>query len=124
MKRIDVAILTIRVMFEHLTMPEALHQKTNQLLPKRSRSRYALRLANDDKAFRWQVVIAGGRLQPGTTKLEEGCEQQEWNVLATEGNKEDILKHVTFVQKVVRRRPFMIRSLETVLKRSVQCLVG
>jgi len=73
---------------------------------------------------RVQVVFAGGRLQPGTTKLEEDCEHQPFNVLATDGSRAEVIKHIHYIQKVIRRRPFMIKSLEPVLKRNVQCLVS
>lgn len=71
-----------------------------------------------------QVVFAGGRLQPGTTKLEEDCEHQPFSVLATDGSRDSVIKHIQLIQKVIRRRPFMIKALEPVLKRSVQCLVS
>ncbi|CAI5947361.1 unnamed protein product [Closterium sp. NIES-64] len=58
----------------------------------------------------------------GTTKPEEGAERQPWNVLSSPPTKEGVLKHVLFIQKILRRRPFMIKSLENVLRRWVQSL--
>ncbi|CAI7831110.1 unnamed protein product [Closterium sp. NIES-54] len=70
----------------------------------------------------FEVVLSGGRMQPGTTKPEEGAERQPWNVLSSPPTKEGVLKHVLFIQKILRRRPFMIKSLENVLRRWVQSL--
>ncbi|GJP77349.1 hypothetical protein CLOP_g7758, partial [Closterium sp. NIES-67] len=70
----------------------------------------------------FEVVLSGGRMQPGTTKPEEGAERQPWNVLNSSPTKEGVLTHVLFIQKILRRRPFMIKSLENVLRRWVQSL--
>lgn len=70
----------------------------------------------------FEVVFTGGRMQPGTAKPEEGSELQPWNVLNCPGSKESIFPHVSFIQKILRRRPFMIKSLENVMRRSIQSL--
>lgn len=69
----------------------------------------------------FEVVFAGGRMQPGTTK-PEGTERHSWNVLTCPPEKDAILPHVLFIQKILRRRPFMIKSLENVIRRTIQSL--
>eukprot|EP00270_Netrium_digitus_P001656 TRINITY_DN1180_c0_g2_i1.p1 TRINITY_DN1180_c0_g2~~TRINITY_DN1180_c0_g2_i1.p1 ORF type:complete len:413 (-),score=59.86 TRINITY_DN1180_c0_g2_i1:405-1643(-) len=70
----------------------------------------------------FEVVFCGGRFQPGSTKLEDMGERQPWNVLNCEPTKDAILPHVLFLQKILRRRPFMIKSLENVMRRALQSL--
>lgn len=70
----------------------------------------------------FEVVITGGRMQPGTTKPEEGSERQPWNVLNGALSRDRVYVHVSYVQKILRRRPFMIKSLENVLRRTLQSL--
>ena len=62
-------------------------------------------------------------MQPGTTKPEEGADHQQWNVMSNPADRTLILVHVQFIQKILRRRPFMIKSLENVIRRTVQSLV-
>jgi hypothetical protein len=69
----------------------------------------------------FEVVFTGGRNQPGTTKPEEG-ERQPYSVLNCEDTRESILPIVLFLQKIIRRRPFMIKTLENVMKRLLQSL--
>jgi hypothetical protein len=69
-----------------------------------------------------QVVFTGGRNQPGTTKPEEG-DRQPYSVLNCEATRESILPYVLFLQKIIRRRPFMIKTLENVMRRLLQSLV-
>lgn len=70
-----------------------------------------------------QVVFTGGRNQPGTTKPEEG-DRQPFSILNREPNRESILPYVLYIQKIIRRRPFMIKSLENVMRRLLQSLVS
>ena len=72
---------------------------------------------------RTQVVLSGGRLQPGTTKPEEGIDRHQWSIMNSPATRDDILPHVLFIQKILRRRPFMIKSLENVMRRWLQSLV-
>jgi hypothetical protein len=69
----------------------------------------------------FEVVFTGGRNQPGTTKPEEG-ERHPYSVLNCEDTRESILPIVLFLQKIIRRRPFMIKTLENVMKRLLQSL--
>jgi hypothetical protein len=69
----------------------------------------------------FEVVFTGGRNQPGTTKPEEG-ERQPYSVLNCEASRESILPHVLYIQKIIRRRPFMIKNLENVMRRLLQSL--
>jgi hypothetical protein len=71
----------------------------------------------------WQVVFTGGPNQPGTTKPEEGV-QQPYSVLNCESTRQSILPYVLFLQKIIRRRPFMIKTLENVMRRLLQSLVS
>eukprot|EP00271_Cylindrocystis_brebissonii_P023685 TRINITY_DN9969_c0_g1_i2.p1 TRINITY_DN9969_c0_g1~~TRINITY_DN9969_c0_g1_i2.p1 ORF type:complete len:347 (+),score=97.37 TRINITY_DN9969_c0_g1_i2:391-1431(+) len=59
---------------------------------------------------------------PGTTKAEEGAGFQPWNVLTGPEDPKAILPHVLYIQKILRRRPFMIKSLENVIRRTIQSL--
>lgn len=76
----------------------------------------------DDYEILHQVVFTGGRNQPGTTKPEEG-ERHMYSVLTCNDTRESILPVVLFLQKIIRRRPFMIKALENVMKRLLQSLV-
>eukprot|EP00246_Nothoceros_aenigmaticus_P011296 TRINITY_DN301_c0_g1_i1.p1 TRINITY_DN301_c0_g1~~TRINITY_DN301_c0_g1_i1.p1 ORF type:complete len:412 (+),score=99.72 TRINITY_DN301_c0_g1_i1:296-1531(+) len=69
----------------------------------------------------FEVVFTGGRNQPGTTKPEEG-DRQPFSVLNRDPNRESILPYVLYIQKIIRRRPFMIKSLENVMRRLLQSL--
>ncbi|KAL3701478.1 hypothetical protein R1sor_019500 [Riccia sorocarpa] len=69
----------------------------------------------------FEVVFTGGRNQPGTTKPEEG-ERQPYSVLNCEANRHAILPIVLYIQKIIRRRPFMIKNLENVMRRLLQSL--
>eukprot|EP00850_Spirogloea_muscicola_P007180 SM000035S13160 [mRNA] locus=s35:797997:800974:- [translate_table: standard] len=69
----------------------------------------------------FEVVLCGQRMQLGTTKPEEG-QQQTWSVLNCEAQRNSVLPVVLYLQKILRRRPFMIKSLENVMKRVLQSL--
>ncbi|CAK9209457.1 unnamed protein product [Sphagnum troendelagicum] len=69
----------------------------------------------------FEVVFTGGPNQPGTTKPEEGA-RQPYSVLNCEATRESILPYVLFLQKIIRRRPFMIKTLENVMRRLLQSL--
>ena len=68
-----------------------------------------------------QVVFIGGRTQPGTTKPDEG-EHHTYSIIDCEPKREAILPYVLYIQKVLRRKPFLIKSLENVLQRFLQSL--
>ncbi|CAI0589900.1 unnamed protein product [Linum tenue] len=67
------------------------------------------------------VVFTGGRTQPGTTKPDEG-ERHPYSFLDCEPKREAVLPSVIYVQKVLRRRPFLIKNLENVMRRFLQSL--
>ncbi|KAG1330821.1 basic leucine zipper and W2 domain-containing protein 2 [Cocos nucifera] len=69
----------------------------------------------------FEVVFTGGRTQPGTIKPDEG-ERHPYSVLDCEPKREAILPSVLYIQKILRRRPFMIKSLENVMRRFLQSL--
>ncbi|XP_057539833.1 uncharacterized protein LOC130817888 [Amaranthus tricolor] len=69
----------------------------------------------------FEVVFTGGRTQPGTTKSDEG-ERHTYSVIDSEPKRENILAFVVYVQKILRRRPFLIKNLENVMRRFLQSL--
>ncbi|XP_008800962.1 basic leucine zipper and W2 domain-containing protein 2 [Phoenix dactylifera] len=69
----------------------------------------------------FEVVFTGGRTQPGTIKPDEG-ERHLYSVLDCEPKREAILPFVLYIQKILRRRPFLIKSLENVMRRFLQSL--
>ncbi|KAJ6820687.1 basic leucine zipper and W2 domain-containing protein 2-like [Iris pallida] len=69
----------------------------------------------------FEVVFTGGRTQPGTTKPDEG-EKHSYSVLDCEPKREAILPSVLYIQKILRRRPFLIKNLENVMRRFLQSL--
>lgn len=68
-----------------------------------------------------QVVFTGGRTQPGTTKPDEG-ERHPYSILDGEPTRDVILPSVIYLQKILRRRAFLIKSLENVMRRFLQSL--
>ncbi|KAJ8424470.1 hypothetical protein Cgig2_030678 [Carnegiea gigantea] len=67
------------------------------------------------------VVFTGGRTQPGTTKSDEG-ERHSYSVIDCQAKREAILPSVVYIQKILRRRPFLIKNLENVMRRFLQSL--
>ncbi|GAQ78414.1 ARM repeat superfamily protein [Klebsormidium nitens] len=70
----------------------------------------------------FEVIFTGHALQPGSVVPLEDASDQPWNVLACEPTKSGILVYVSFVQKLIRRRPFLIKNLENNLQRLLQSL--
>lgn len=68
-----------------------------------------------------QVIFTGGRTQPGTTKPDEG-ERHPYSILDCEATREVILPSVIYIQKILRRRPFLIKNLENVMRKFLQSL--
>ncbi|XP_039064169.1 basic leucine zipper and W2 domain-containing protein 1-like isoform X2 [Hibiscus syriacus] len=69
----------------------------------------------------FEVVFTGGRTQPGTIKADEG-ERHPYSIIECEANREAILPSVIYVQKILRRKPFLIKNLENVMRRFLQSL--
>jgi hypothetical protein len=69
----------------------------------------------------FEVVFRGGRTQPGTFKLDEG-EHHPYSIIDCEPRREAILPSVIYIQKLLRRRPFLIKNLENVMQRFLQSL--
>ncbi|XP_074321167.1 uncharacterized protein LOC141657733 [Silene latifolia] len=69
----------------------------------------------------FEVIFIGGRTQPGTTKSDEG-ERHHYSVIDCEPKRESILPSVVYIQKILRRRPFLIKYLENVMRRFLQSL--
>lgn len=69
----------------------------------------------------FEVVFTGGRTQPGTTKPDEG-ERHSYSIIDCEPKREAILPSVIYIQKILRRRPFLIKNLENVTRRFMQSL--
>ncbi|THU56402.1 hypothetical protein C4D60_Mb11t16880 [Musa balbisiana] len=63
----------------------------------------------------------GGRTQPGTIKPDEG-ERHPYSVLDCHPKREAILPSVLYIQKILRRRPFLIKNLENVMRKFLQSL--
>lgn len=68
-----------------------------------------------------QVVFTGGRTQPGTTKSDEG-DRHPYSIIECEPKRELILPSVIYIQKILRRKPFLIKNLENVMQRFLQSL--
>ncbi|KAL6516813.1 hypothetical protein OROMI_001795 [Orobanche minor] len=69
----------------------------------------------------FEVIFRGVRTQPGTIKLDEG-ERHPYAILDAEPKREVILPSVIYVQKILRRRPFLIKNLENVMQKFLQSL--
>ncbi|GAA0185688.1 basic leucine zipper transcription factor [Lithospermum erythrorhizon] len=69
----------------------------------------------------FEVVFIGGRTQPGTIKPDEG-ESHPYSVIECEPQRDLILPFVIYIQKILRRRPFLIKNLENVVRRFLQSL--
>ncbi|KAK3441320.1 hypothetical protein EUGRSUZ_B01418 [Eucalyptus grandis] len=69
----------------------------------------------------FEVAFTGGRTQPGTTKPDEG-ERHPYSIIECEPKRELILPSVIYIQKILRRRPFLIKNLENVMRRFLQSL--
>ncbi|XAR48356.1 hypothetical protein NMG60_11031163 [Bertholletia excelsa] len=69
----------------------------------------------------FEVVFTGGRTQPGTTKPDEG-ERHPYSIIESEPKRECILPSVIYIQKILRRKPFLIKNLENVMQRFLQSL--
>ncbi|XP_074310664.1 uncharacterized protein LOC141646666 [Silene latifolia] len=69
----------------------------------------------------FEVIFIGGRTQPGTAKSDEG-ERHTFSVIDCEPKRESILPFVVYIQKILRRRPFLIKNLENVMRRFLQSL--
>ncbi|KAF8015386.1 hypothetical protein BT93_H1020 [Corymbia citriodora subsp. variegata] len=69
----------------------------------------------------FEIIFTGGRTQPGTTKPDEG-ERHPYSILDCETNREAILPSVMYIQKILRRKPFLIKNLENVMQKLVQSM--
>ncbi|KAL2549237.1 ARM repeat superfamily protein [Forsythia ovata] len=69
----------------------------------------------------FEVVFRGARTQPGTIKPDEG-ECHPYSIIDCEPKREVILPSVIYIQKILRRRPFLIKNLENVMQRFLQSL--
>lgn len=69
----------------------------------------------------FEVVFTGGRTQPGTIKPEE-CDRHTSAILNCEPSRQSILPSVLYIQKILRRRPFLIKNLENVMRKFLQSL--
>ena len=69
----------------------------------------------------FEVAFTGGRTQPGTTKPDEG-DRHPYSIIECEPKREVILPSVIYIQKILRRRPFLIKNLENVMRKFLQSL--
>ncbi|KAG8390742.1 hypothetical protein BUALT_Bualt01G0115200 [Buddleja alternifolia] len=68
-----------------------------------------------------EVAFIGARSQPGTVKPDEG-ERHPYSIIDCEPKREVLLPSVLFLQKILRRKPFLIKNLENVMRRFLQSL--
>ncbi|CAH2065568.1 unnamed protein product, partial [Thlaspi arvense] len=69
----------------------------------------------------FEVVFIGGRTQTGSVKSDEG-ERHPYSIIDCEPKRESILPSVVYIQKILRRKPFLIKNLENVTRRFLQSL--
>ncbi|KAL3838547.1 hypothetical protein ACJIZ3_023138 [Penstemon smallii] len=69
----------------------------------------------------FEVVFTGARTQPGTVKPDEG-DHHPYSIIECEPKRDLILPSVIYIQKILRRRPFLIKNLENVMRRFLQSL--
>lgn len=79
------------------------------------------RLLIDGSLSSFKVVFIGGRTQTGSVKSDEG-ERHPYSIIDCEPKREAILPSVVYIQKILRRRPFLIKNLENVTRRFLQSL--
>lgn len=84
-------------------------------------SHVSIKCQNNPTCWELQVVFIGGRTQPGTTKPDEG-ERHPYSIIDSEPKREAILPSVIYIQKILRRKPFLIKNLENVMRRFLQSL--
>ncbi|CAM8928845.1 unnamed protein product [Rhodiola kirilowii] len=69
----------------------------------------------------FEVIFTGGRTQPGTTKPDEG-ERHPYSIIDCAPQRDAILPSVIYIQKILRRKPFLIKNLENVMQKFLQSL--
>ncbi|CAM8966108.1 unnamed protein product [Rhodiola kirilowii] len=69
----------------------------------------------------FEVIFIGGRTQPGTTKPDEG-ERHPYSIIDCAPQRDAILPSVIYIQKILRRKPFLIKNLENVMQKFLQSL--
>ncbi|KAK9823766.1 hypothetical protein WJX72_005350 [[Myrmecia] bisecta] len=69
----------------------------------------------------FEVLFAGGRMAAGGNVVGEG-KKLEFNVMASEPNRDSILPYVKVFQTLIRRRPFLIKALENTLVKLLKSL--
>uniref|UniRef100_A0A7N0TSH7 W2 domain-containing protein n=1 Tax=Kalanchoe fedtschenkoi TaxID=63787 RepID=A0A7N0TSH7_KALFE len=69
----------------------------------------------------FEVIFTGGRTQPGTTKPDEG-ERHPYSIIDCTPQRDAILPSVIYIQKILRRKPFLIKNLENVMQKFLQSL--
>uniref|UniRef100_A0A7S0WTD3 W2 domain-containing protein n=1 Tax=Pyramimonas obovata TaxID=1411642 RepID=A0A7S0WTD3_9CHLO len=67
----------------------------------------------------FEVFFTGARLSTaaGAVAEEADKEKMEYNILSVEGTKESVMPFIKVFQIILRRRPFLIKNLENLLKR-------
>lgn len=63
----------------------------------------------------FEVLFAGGRLATGGNLAEDSGNKLITHLLAGEAEREAITPYILLFQKLIRRRPFLVRSLEQTL---------
>eukprot|EP00898_Chlorokybus_atmophyticus_P005564 jgi/Chlat1/6008/Chrsp4S06320 len=69
----------------------------------------------------FEVIFTGGRMSSGGRVAEDSA-IQPFAIINAPSNKESLQPYVTMVQKIIRRRPFLIKNLENMLCKLIQSL--
>eukprot|EP00899_Mesostigma_viride_P006495 jgi/Mesvir1/15847/Mv03395-RA.1 len=70
----------------------------------------------------FEILFAGGRMAAGSVQLEDGQTLLEAHVLLSGPTKAEQMMWVTCFQKIIRRRPFLIKNLENIMRKLIQSL--
>ncbi|KAI8468015.1 MAG: armadillo-type protein [Monoraphidium minutum] len=70
----------------------------------------------------FEVLFAGGRLATGGNLADDEKEKLGTNILACESNPEAIMPFVKIFQLLIRRRPFLVKGLESTMNKFILSL--
>eukprot|EP00891_Asterochloris_glomerata_P001856 jgi/Astpho2/1856/Aster-00382 len=71
----------------------------------------------------FEVLFAGGRLAAGgNVVVERENKKLEYNVMGAKPDREAILPYIKVCQQLIRRRPFLIKALESTLSKLLKSL--
>lgn len=71
----------------------------------------------------FEVLFAGGRMAAGGNVVsEKETKRLDFTVMSAEADRESILPYIKMFQQLIRRRPFLIKSLENTLSKLLKSL--